>query len=158
MTGVIATRLDPAELGAMIAWLEAARLPTDDVVAQGRIFYRFDAAAPGGVAKAETTRAPAPLGFGGLEGSGADRLLRSVVVAPERRGSGVGAALVAALEEAARGDGAQRLHLLTTTAARFFATHGYRPADRGAAPAAIAASREFTALCPASATYMVKTL
>lgn len=154
MTGLVATRLDATDLGAMIAWLTGAGLPGDDVRAPDRVFYRFDAAAPGDGAGATGV----PLGFGGLEGAGADRLLRSVVVAPERRGSGVGAALVAALEEAARGDGAQRLHLLTTTAARFFATHGYRPADRGAAPGAIAASREFTALCPASATYMVKTL
>lgn len=154
MTGLVATRLDATDLGAMIAWLAGAGLPGDDVRAPGRVFYRFDAAAPGDV----TDVTDAPLGFGGLEGAGADRLLRSAVVAPERRGSGVGAALVAALEEAARGDGTQRLHLLTTTTARFFATHGYRPADRGAAPAAIAASREFTALCPASATYMVKTL
>lgn len=154
MTGVIATRLDPAELGTMIAWLKAAGLPGDDVRAPGRVFYRFDAAVPGDV----TDATDAPLGFGGLEGSGANRLLRSVVVAPERRGSGVGAALVAALENEARALGTQRLHLLTTTAARFFATLGYCPADRGAAPAPINASREFTALCPASATYLVKTL
>jgi len=61
-------------------------------------------------------------------------------------------------ELAARRLGAERLHLLTDTAAPFFRVNGYAEADRAAAPPAVAASREFTALCPASATFLVKAL
>jgi len=50
------------------------------------------------------------------------------------------------------------LHMLTTTALNFFTKLGYRPADRGMAPLAIATTRQFTSLCPASAHYLVKTL
>ena len=62
------------------------------------------------------------------------------------------------LEGEARRTGVDRLHLLTNTAAPFFRTNGYRSADRSSAPVTIAASREFTALCPALATYLVKAL
>jgi amino-acid N-acetyltransferase len=64
--------------------------------------------------------------------------------------------LVATLEQKARNLGVRRLHLLTNTAAPFFRALGYADADRGAAPPAVAASREFTALCPASAAYLAK--
>ena len=95
----------------------------------------------------------------GFRGGGRpDRLLRSIVVLPDRRGHGLGQALVATLEQQARHLRVQRLHLLTTTAAPFFRTLGYADTDRGAAPPAIAASREFAALCPASAAYLVKAL
>ncbi len=48
--------------------------------------------------------------------------------------------------------------MLTTTAAPFFRAYGYADADRATAPPSIAGSREFTALCPASAVYLVKVL
>ena len=60
--------------------------------------------------------------------------------------------------ELARRLGVERLHLLTNTAAPFFRANGYAEADCIAAPPMIAASREFTTLCPASATYFVKAL
>ena len=82
----------------------------------------------------------------------------SIVTAPGRRGQGLGRALLAALEAEARRHGAERLHLLTTTAAPFFSRYGYQAADRATAPDAIAASREFASLCPASAAYMTRTV
>ena len=79
--------------------------------------------------------------------------------APSSSSPIVGArALAASLEHEARKLVVQRLHLLTTTAAPFFGTMGYAAADRHAAPPVIAASREFTSLCPASAAYLVKAL
>ena len=95
-------------------------------------------------------------GFGVIEGNGADRLLRSVVVLPKLRGTGVGAALVASLIEQARSSGAERLWLLTTDAGDFFARHGWTVMHRAVAPAAIRVSDQFTTLCPASATLMVR--
>ena len=62
------------------------------------------------------------------------------------------------LEARARELGVARLHLLTNTAKSFFAANGYAAADRATAPPSITSSREFTALCPASAAYLVKAL
>ena len=145
MTALTATRLRIGELSGLVRLLDAASLPSADFAEPDRMFFRFDAD-------------DVALGYGGLEGQGSDRLLRSVVVVSDRRGVGIGPAMVAALEQKARELGVQRLHLLTTTAAPFFRTMGYVAADRSSAPSTIAGSREFTSLCPASAAYLVKAL
>lgn len=93
-----------------------------------------------------------------MEGDGPDLLLRSVVVPPPARDRGLGRAVVEALEAEAARLGAARLHLLTATAARFFEGLGYRPAERAAAPPAIAATAQLARLCPASARYLVKSV
>lgn len=94
----------------------------------------------------------------GLDGMGPELLLRSLVVAPAERGSGLGRALLAAIEEMARDSGAESLFLLTETAARFFAGRGFLDLSREQAPACIRQTAEFAVLCPASARLMVKTL
>lgn len=94
----------------------------------------------------------------GLEGAGADRLLRSVVVAHGERGRGLAVRIVAALEHLARSDGAERLWLLTETAGPVFDRLHWRRAPRDEAPEAITTSREFATLCPASAICMVRDL
>ena len=144
MTVLVATELDAASIDGMAHFLAAAGLPTADLTAPGRSFYRFDASTIAG--------------YGGLEGVGPDRLLRSLVVVHDLRGMGLGRTIVAALEDEARTLGVLRLHLLTNTAAPFFRACGYADADRTSAPASIAASAEFTSLCPASAAYLVKSL
>ena len=145
MTALISTRLQFGELAGLVRLLDAARLPSADLAEPDRMFFRFDAD-------------DVALGFGGLEGQGSDRLLRSVVVVSGRRGAGIGRAIVEALEQKARELGVQRLHLLTTTATPFFRAMGYVAAERPSAPSTIAGSREFTSLCPASAAYLVKAL
>ncbi len=145
MTDLRTTPLDPANLGKLRDALAVAGLPVADLAEPARVFFRFD----------DDTGL---VGFGGLEGEGADRLLRSLLVAVDRRGAGLGRVVLIALENYARELGVARLHLLTTTAAPFFATNGYAAADRARVPAPIAASREFAALCPASAAYLVKAL
>jgi N-acetylglutamate synthase-like GNAT family acetyltransferase len=85
-------------------------------------------------------------------------LLRSLVVAPAARGTGLGTALLGEAESLARAQGVKQLYLLTTTAAAFFARHGYVICVRDAAPAGIAHSRQFSALCPGSSTLMRKAL
>ncbi|WP_404365677.1 arsenic resistance N-acetyltransferase ArsN2 [Sphingomonas sp. MMS24-J45] len=123
--------------------LDAAGLPTDDLDRSGRAFFGL-------------SDEKGPIGFVGLEGDGADRLLRSLVVLPSRKRQGHGGLLVAHVEALARRDGAERLHLLTNTVADFFRARGYRPADRADAPAPIAATAQFSSLCPGSAAYLVK--
>lgn len=144
MNTIHVTPLARDALHELIAALDAAGLPTTDVLDDGRLFFRFD----------DTST----LGFAGIEGVGADRLLRSVVVLPSRRHAGAGVALVGALEHLARSHGVDRLHLLTTTARPFFERCGFTIADRASAPPAIAASREFRNLCPSSAAYLVKSI
>jgi amino-acid N-acetyltransferase len=136
--------LEPSELAGLASFLEAASLPSSDLAEPDRMFFRFEA--------------DSLVGYGGLEGNGADRLLRSIVIHTDRRGQGLGRALVATLEQKARDVAVHRLHLLTTTAAPFFRTLGYADADRGTAPPAVASSREFTSLCPGSAAYLTKVL
>lgn len=129
----------------LIAALEAAGLPTDDLHELGRCFYRFEVEGR-------------PIGYGGLEQIGPDALIRSIVVIDSHRGAGHGSAILSLLEAEAVGRKASSLYLLTTTAAAFFRRHGYVVLPRSAAPTAIAASRQFSALCPTSAAFMFKEL
>ncbi|HEY5850451.1 MAG TPA: arsenic resistance N-acetyltransferase ArsN2 [Lysobacter sp.] len=99
-----------------------------------------------------------PLGAIGLETFGNVGLLRSMVVRPEARGSGIGGRLVEALEGHARGIGMDQLVLLTQTAETFFANLGYAVIAREAAPSAVQRSAEFRSICPASAICMTKQL
>lgn len=87
----------------------------------------------------------------GAEVQGEDALLRSLVVASEARGAGLGGELVREMEQAAGAWGVRRWWLLTTTAEAFFVKRGFRVTPRAAAPAAIAATAEFRGLCPSVA-------
>lgn len=95
---------------------------------------------------------------GALESFGSAALMRSVVVAADRRGTGLGRRVVQELEKAARAARIRRLVLLTETAAEFFTHQGYRAIERTEVPQAVQESAEFRALCPASATCMMKVL
>ncbi|MNR54976.1 acetyltransferase [compost metagenome] len=85
-------------------------------------------------------------------------LLRSLAVAPEARGSGLGQALVRFAEREAAARHIGRLYLLTNTAAPFFAKLGYQATARETAPPAIRRSAQFSGLCPASASFLSKRL
>ena len=98
------------------------------------------------------------IGAGALQRCGASALLRSVVVAPGHRGSGLGQAVVTELERLARAAQITRLVLLTQTAGEFFARQGYRVIARSSAPEEMQSSEEFRSLCPSSAICMAKTL
>ncbi len=138
--------LDADALDEMAAMLAEARLPVADLALPGRRFYRF------------ANTVDEMVGFGGIEGQGPDRLIRSVVVRRDRRGKRHGKAVAQMLERQAGADGAQRLHLLTTDAAPFFQSLGYEQRDRAEAPAAIAATGQFRTLCSAGAAYLTKTV
>jgi arsenate reductase len=141
---VTASPLGATDMEELAALLSEAGLPTADLASPGRQFYRF------------ATALGAVVAVGGLEGRGADRLVRSVAVKPAARGKGFGKAVAITLERLAGDDGAKRLHLLTTTASPFFERLGYVAANRATAPAEISASAEFAGLCPAAANYMTK--
>ncbi|MDD3180036.1 MAG: arsenic resistance N-acetyltransferase ArsN2 [Opitutaceae bacterium] len=94
------------------------------------------------------------VGAVGLEVHGTAALLRSLVVAPELRGKGLGEGLTGTIVARAASLGVQQLYLLTTTAAHFFARRGFTAIARGNVPAGIAGTEEFKSLCPASAVCM----
>lgn len=125
---------------AFTAALSAANLPTEDLLAEPFRYVRLDDVAWGGA---------------GVE---RDALPRSVVVSAEARGKGYGAAIVRALAERAKQSGVERLWLLSTNPAQFFERLRWTVAERSTAPPAVAASRQFCELCPASSTLMVRSL
>ena len=143
---LIAHPLRAGERGALMAALAKAKLPTADVEAPGRLFWRFE------------TPDEVPVGFGGLEVHGEDALLRSLVTLPPVRGRGIGSAMVAALEFEARLHACRSLWLITDTAAEFYERLGYARCDRAVVPPAIAATGEFAELCPANADVLMKKL
>ncbi len=98
------------------------------------------------------------VGVAGVEVLGDAGLLRSVAVDEAHRGTGLGKRLVEAAEEHARKVGVRELYLLTVTAEAFFAGLGYRGVSREQAPAGIAATEQFSSLCPSSSRFMAKTL
>lgn len=136
----------PRELARIAVLLAEAGLPSDDLAELGRRFWRFCDA-----------RGEA-IGIGGLELYGTEALLRSVLVLAGRRRRGLGRAIVAHLLAEAGARGTRRVFLLTTTAEPFFAALGFAVTGREAVPPAIAATREFATLCPASAVCMTKAL
>ncbi len=94
--------------------------------------------------------------LGGFERYGREALLRSMVVPPARRNRGTGARLLEKLEALLFGSGIENIWLLTMTAESFFAKYGYQRAERSRAPQSIRQASQFSGLCPASATLMVK--
>jgi amino-acid N-acetyltransferase len=127
--------------------LEAAGLPASDLTAA--LLERF--------LLAEDERGGL-VGGVGLELAGEAALLRSLVVDPAQRGTGLGHALVESALELARARGVVEVWLLTTTADRFFERLGWRRVERASAPVGIRATAEFSTICPASSVCMVRDL
>jgi amino-acid N-acetyltransferase len=131
---------DPEDLPAVLALLVDAKLPTDGVADHFGSFFVVD----------EGGRI---VGSVGLEWHGGTALLRSLAVAPQARGTGLGAAVLRrALHEAqGRADG---VYALTTTAEPYLARFGFERVSRASLPPALLESRELKGACPASATAM----
>ena len=95
---------------------------------------------------------------GGVEYHGKYALIRSVAVAEHARGSGLGKAIVSRLLTECRSRAVQSAALLTTTAERYFAEHGFVRVARDEAPYPLLASSQFQGVCPGSAIVMLKVL
>ena len=128
-----------SELDAIAGLLSAAALPVEDLDAT--MLDAFLVA----------TEGEACVGVVGLEIRESNALLRSLAVEPRHRARGLGSRLVDAIETEARARGVAALYLLTTTATAFFERLGYTAHDRAAVPPAIAATTEFSSLCPDTA-------
>jgi amino-acid N-acetyltransferase len=94
------------------------------------------------------------VGAVGLELFDSAALLRSAVVFPDRRGTGVGRRLVEQILERAERAGVEEIYLLTTTAEDYFPRFGFRRTTRAAVPDAVKSSAEFRGACPDTAIVM----
>jgi amino-acid N-acetyltransferase len=135
-------RATVADDSAIRELLAAAGLPVADVDATRQVFI---------VATADGQTE----GCVGLELHGAAALLRSLAVRAQRRGAGVGQALLARARELAVAHRVETLFLLTTSASQFFGRRGFIAVDRAVVPADLAGSAQFAGLCPSSATCMM---
>ncbi|MEO8846313.1 MAG: GNAT family N-acetyltransferase [Kofleriaceae bacterium] len=87
----------------------------------------------------------------GMQACGEVALLRALAVEPAYRDRGLAAALCERVFVLA---GERDIYLLTESADAYFARLGFEPIDRATVPAAIRATAQFGALCPASARVM----
>lgn len=127
-------RAAPADVPAVEALLTVAGLPLEGAA---------DALALGVVGR----DGDAVVAAAAIERYGEAGLLRSVVVAPGRRGTGLGREIVGAAEALARDEGIGDLYLLTETAFDWFPRLGYEVVDRAVAAAVVGESIEFTTVC-----------
>lgn len=103
-------------------------------------------------------RAGRVIGSAALEMYPDGALLRSVAVAREVRGRGIGRTLTEAAIALSQSLRVPAIYLLTTTAERYFPKLGFEQTDRGVVPESVKASVEFKSACPASAIVMRKLL
>lgn len=95
---------------------------------------------------------------GGVEYYADLALLRSIVVARNARGAGLGKTIVDHLLAECRTRGIRSVALLTTTAEHYFAGHGFAAVARDEVPQPLLASSQFRGVCPESAVSMLKVL
>lgn len=136
-------RATDADLAYVARLCREAGLPTDDLYEAPATFYL---GRDGGL-----------VAVGGIEDCGPAGLLRSVAVPEEERGQGYGVAMVDALVGRAHNE-YDRLYLLTTDAAGFFAEQGFEPVERRATPEGVQETAQFADLCPTGATVMRRSL
>lgn len=98
------------------------------------------------------------VGSAALEVYADGALLRSVAVAPEAQGHGLGHEITASVIRMAQALNVPAIYLLTTTAERYFQKFGFERITRTDVPAAVRTSVEFTSACPSSAVVMRKPL
>jgi amino-acid N-acetyltransferase len=133
-----------ADLGGIHRLLTRKSLPSADIIEESldHFFVYRDEVGIAGVV--------------GLEPYEDVALLRSLVVADNYAGRGVGRRLVTAVEELALKLCIRRIYLLTTTAEAYFEYFGYRVTSRDTAPIQVRQCSQFKSLCPSTAVLMVK--
>lgn len=136
----------PSDLSAVLSLLEEVNLPTEGVAEHFADFF---------MARANER----VVGCVGLEKYGNYGLLRSLAVAPDVQGQGVGVQLTSYLLAYAQTNTIHTIVLLTTTAADFFARHfGFASAERTLFDAVFATSPEWRLPRCASAVCLVRQL
>lgn len=131
-------RLRAADLTQLENLLRRNNLPTEDCAQQALNFC--------GIFDDDVL-----IAAGGLEPAANDALLRSVVVHEQYRSRGLARSIIEYLVRLAESEGRETVYLLTETAGAYFENLGFKRIDRIEVPAAIANTRQFTSLCPDTA-------
>jgi N-acetylglutamate synthase-like GNAT family acetyltransferase len=138
---IVIRRADATDRDVVRDLLNAAGLPLDGLSPQLEHFV---------VAESDSRI----VAVAGLEQYEDSVLLRSVVVEPSHRGTGIGVTVAEAALARAGQLGARHAYLLTDTAEHFFRRRGFEVIERTEVPPGIRNSVEFAVACPASATVM----
>lgn len=131
----------PRDLDDVLALLRECDLPTDGVEQHIGTF----------VVAREGSRL---VGCGGAEAYQFAALIRSVAVAADQRGNGLGRRLVRELLDRLSSRGLREFYLLTTTADGYFKRRGFKPIDRDEVHPQLLGSAEFQGACPDTAVCM----
>jgi amino-acid N-acetyltransferase len=94
------------------------------------------------------------VGCGGAEAYRFAALLRSIAVASDFRGKGLGRRIVRELLDRLSAHGLREFYLLTTTAEDYFRKRGFTVIDRDEIHPQLLQSRELTGACPSTAVCM----
>ncbi len=135
-------RLRSRDLARLESLLRSNHLPTEDCVEQAQNFY--------GIFDEDDLVATA-----GLEPTAKYALLRSVVVQERYRDRGLARVLSEFLINQADSEGKKAVYLLTETAETYFENLGFSKVDRAQVPFEITQTRQFTSLCPDTASCMI---
>jgi amino-acid N-acetyltransferase len=127
--------------------LKKAELPTDDLTNEKMKNFMIARGKDGSI-----------IGVVGVEMYQESGLLRSLVVHPAYRGTGLGSLLTRKIESFALHNGVKTLYLLTMTSADFFQRIGYEVTQRDNVPESIRKTEEFNNVCPVSAVCLFKVL
>ncbi len=133
------------DLRNIIKLLKENNLPTEDIIQGAQHFLLIK-------------QADNLVGVIGLEVYGNKGLLRSMAVNITHRNSGIATALVEAIFLFAKQQQLMDVYLLTETAALYFKRKGFLTVTREDVPAEIKQSKEFSHICPSTATVMKKSV
>jgi len=133
--------LRPADLAQLESLLRAYHLPCEDCAEQPQIFC--------GIFEGDEL-----IAAGGLEPAAEYALLRSIIVQERYRARGLARSITDQLLRQAESEGRAAVYLLTETAEDYFARQGFERVAREQVPAAITRTRQFSSLCPDSASCM----
>jgi len=98
------------------------------------------------------------IGVGGYETSKEYALLRSFAVKTSHKGLGIAEKIFKLVEEQALNSGVKGFYLLTDTAIKYFERFEFYEYSRDNAPESIRKTKQFSELCPDTATMMYKAL
>lgn len=135
----------PSDLDAIKNLLESYGLPSSDLKNHLGNFF---------VAKEFNEL----VGVGGYEACKEYALLRSFAVNASHNGLGIAEDIFKLVEEKATNSGSKSFYLLTDTAVKYFERFSFSTCSRTNAPEIIRNTKQFSELCPDTATMMYKDL
>lgn len=141
----VARTADSNDFKTVTTLLQSENLPIEDIVRELPHFFVIE-------------DGNNVIAVGGLEVYGNDGLVRSMIVDPNYRNRSLAAILLNKLQEYAAEQGITALYLITTTAREYFAKKGFKAIAREEVSSSLASSREFSTLCPSTATVMMRKL